>query len=383
MLITLLIGAASACAGAGASRPPEPAHELRAPAVRPTEIPGFVRELTTLDAVFPSGSTIGLDALITRPDTPGRLPTVILTHGSPREPAKRATMTPTQYAANAMAFARRGYAVVVIMRRGYGATGGRYAESSGGCTNPDYVRSGRVSAEDLLAALRLLRSESWMDPERVLLVGHSAGGWAAIAGASSRAPGVVGVISFAGGRGSVAPDQVCDPDRLISAMSTFGKTARVPSLWVYSENDHYFSPALARGMADAYRSSGAPVDLVMAPSFSEDGHMLFSRGAPDEWWPLLTPFLEKLRLPVALTAAPLPIALPPPPSLKANGIAGFARYVESEAFEKAFAVDGTAWGWASGRRTTDDAIEGALDSCTKHAAHCAIYAVGNARAPAR
>ena len=35
-------------------------------------------------------------------------------------------------------FARRGYVVVLPLRRGFGATGGEFAEDPGTCANPDY-----------------------------------------------------------------------------------------------------------------------------------------------------------------------------------------------------------------------------------------------------
>jgi hypothetical protein len=40
-------------------------------------------------------------------------------------------------------FARNGYVVVMPLRRGFGATGGEYAEDPGTCANPDYRKGGR------------------------------------------------------------------------------------------------------------------------------------------------------------------------------------------------------------------------------------------------
>lgn len=49
-------------------------------------------------------------------------------------------------------FARRGFASLIVMRRGYGTSGGGFAESSGPCGNRDYLRAARQSASDLRAA---------------------------------------------------------------------------------------------------------------------------------------------------------------------------------------------------------------------------------------
>lgn len=49
-----------------------------------------------------------------------------------------------------------------------------------------------------------------------------------------------------GGRGSRDDHEVCNEDGLVQAFASFGKTSRVPMLWVYATNDSYFGPDLAR-----------------------------------------------------------------------------------------------------------------------------------------
>jgi pimeloyl-ACP methyl ester carboxylesterase len=88
-----------------------------------------------------------------------------------------------------------------------------------------------------------------------LLLGHSTGGFAVTAAAANNPPGVVGILDFAGGHGSAGPDRVCSPDRLVEDADMLGRTARVPALWIYSENDHYIPAALGRRMFEAYVSA--------------------------------------------------------------------------------------------------------------------------------
>ncbi len=58
---------------------------------------------------------------------------------------RRATgMTPNGFHAQAIEFARRGFAAVVLMRRGYGDSGGSYAESSGPCARRNYLARGEL-----------------------------------------------------------------------------------------------------------------------------------------------------------------------------------------------------------------------------------------------
>ena len=63
-------------------------------------------------------------------------------------------------------------------------------------------------------------------------------------------------VSFAGGRGSDKPDSVCREDRVIDSFAEFGKRSRLPMLWVYAENDHFFGPALAEKFRDAFVRAG-------------------------------------------------------------------------------------------------------------------------------
>jgi pimeloyl-ACP methyl ester carboxylesterase len=88
----------------------------------------------------------------------------------------------------------------------------------------------------------------------------------------------MGVINFAGGRGGrpeTNPGEPCRPDKLESAVRRFAKTINVPVLWVYSENDRYFSPRHVQDMYQAFKDAGATGRLVMEPPFGKNGHKLF------------------------------------------------------------------------------------------------------------
>jgi dienelactone hydrolase len=351
------------------------------------QAPGFIRELRCLDITRSDGTRGSLDALVTRPADLGKAPLVVMNHGSPRDAAERAEVSPTNLSGQALAFARRGYAVAAVVRRGFGTTGGAFAESPGPCVNRDYLRASRAAAEDVLGAVDVLKKEPWVDPERIILLGQSAGGMAALASAASNPAGVVAVLSFAGGRGSDAPDHVCQPERLVDSLREMGARSKVPSLWVYAENDHFFGPRLAQQMFDAYRSQaaaggGAPAEIVMTAPFGADGHKLFSAGSPDLWWPIIAPFLARQRLPTELAHAREPVRLDPPPTLGRAGLDAFAMYLASDGFEKAFAVGQKAWGWSGGRRNAEDAARKAVANCEAHSAErCTVYAINDARAP--
>jgi dienelactone hydrolase len=343
----------------------------------PTPVSGFVRELRSIDVTFVDGSASVLDVLITRPAQNARAPLVLVSHGNPPNPAERANASPTAFAALSMAFARHGYGVAVVMRRGYGRSNGVFVDRSGPCASKEYVQSTRDIADEILAALRRLTQESWVDSSKVVLLGHSAGGLATVEAGSRNPPGVVAAISFAGGRGSDGAEHVCRPDRLVAAYETFGKSARTPNLWIFSRNDRYFAPALATQMRDAYVSRGAPVELVIAPPFGTDGHGLALSTTPGVWWPHVEPFLRRVGLPTDLVHPALRPALLAPPTLQGAGRRAFEDYLASDGFEKAFAVGGVHWGWTAGRRSRTEAAQAAVQECRRRVATCSLYAIGN------
>jgi dienelactone hydrolase len=377
-MAALLPLACSAPSHAPAVAPAAPPAQVHAPT---TQVEGFVRELRSIDVDLAGKGHLALDTLVTRPVGTGRVPLVLLSHGSPRDAADRVAASPTAFAGPSMELARRGYGVAAVLRRGFGATGGEFAEDPGPCENRDYLRGTRFAAEDILGAVDALKKEEWVDPTRIVLLGHSAGGFASLAAAAANPDGLVAVVSFAGGRGSDSPGHVCQPERLVDAATTFGATARAPSLWIFAENDLFFSPPLATALKDGFASHGAPVELVIAPPYGDDGHGLFLATDTQAWWPLVAPFLAQHHLPVDLLSPRVLPRLDPPQGLSEKGRLDFGRYLATEAFEKAFATNGTAWGWATGKRTLAEASDAALQRCQKHATSpCSVFALGDASA---
>jgi pimeloyl-ACP methyl ester carboxylesterase len=131
------------------------------------------------------------------------------------------------------------------------------------------------------------------------VVGQSAGGWGALALASLNPDAVKAVINFAGGRGGHSydrPNNNCAPDRLVEAARGFGRTAHIPTLWIYARNDSYFPPSLSRRMADAFRRAGGSAEYRLLPPVGAEGHQLIeSNAAVALWSPLIETFLSRTR----------------------------------------------------------------------------------------
>src|SRR5580658_1584245 len=97
-----------------------------------------------------------LEALLVRPSEPGRYPLALISHGSPRSGAERPEMTPLSMLPQALEFARRGWAALIAMRRGYGSSDGGWAETFGPCSDPNYIAAGKAGAADLKLSLEFV-----------------------------------------------------------------------------------------------------------------------------------------------------------------------------------------------------------------------------------
>lgn len=256
-------------------------------------------DLVEAETTVPAEGGTTLVGLVVRPPGPGPFPLVVLNHGSPRDEADRSKMTPGGLAVQARRFALGGWVAAAVLRRGYGASTGGWAESFGSCAGADYLKAGLASASDIASTVRHFQKLPHVDRNKVVSVGVSAGGFGSIAFSSLGLPGVVAVLNFAGGRGSQKADTVCSKERLVDAVKAFGRTARVPTLWVYSDNDHFFGPELAQEMLGAYTKTGGQASFAKAQKFGEEGHYLFSvdEGIPI-WRPIANTFLGAQRLPL-------------------------------------------------------------------------------------
>jgi dienelactone hydrolase len=223
---------------------------------------------------------------------------VIINHGSPASSAERPKMQLGRCQTEAAQwFLSRGYVVAFPLRRGYGETGGVWAEDTGGCPNPDFVRAGLETARDIDAVVNYAAGLPFVRPDGVVVVGQSAGGWGAIAYASAPHPKVAAFVVMAGGRGGHMhnqPDNNCRPDLLVDAAGHFGKTATTPMLWIYTANDSFFAPQIARGLWHAFTTAGGQADLHQLGPYDGDGHHLFFGPEGSKiWGPLAEQYLTE------------------------------------------------------------------------------------------
>jgi dienelactone hydrolase len=236
-----------------------------------------------------------MDATVFRPRGEGRAPLVVVNHGSPVDAWQRSLMERPRFISVSSFFVGHGYVVVLPLRRGYGATGGHWAEEYGDCDTPDYLGAGLRTAADIRAAIDFMRTQPFVAHDHTIVVGQSAGGWGTLALSSLNPPGVPGMIDFAGGRGGQqpVPGGACAPDYLVRAAAKYGATARVPLLWISTANDSFFGPALVRRMVAAYNGAGGRAIHRALGAFGQDGHNLAeSEAGAGIWEPLVSEFLS-------------------------------------------------------------------------------------------
>jgi dienelactone hydrolase len=242
-----------------------------------------------------------LAVTILRPRGEGPFGAIVLNHGVGVGAYERFVESPTLLIQAASAFVSRGYAVVMPLRRGFGETGGAFVESPGECSNPHYGRGERAAAADVLAAYEFARKLPYVDPDRMILAGQSAGGVASLYAAAQQPDGLVAVLAFAAGRGAdpLGPPGVpCAAEALAALFQDLGVSVRAPVLMYYTENDLYFGPSASRSWFQRLQAGGVRGEYVLQPPFGDNGHFVFSdtRGIP-LWLPAVERFLERHGIP--------------------------------------------------------------------------------------
>jgi dienelactone hydrolase len=229
---------------------------------------------------------------IFHPSGQGPFPLVVINHGIPVSIHDIRNEKPGFSIASAW-FADHGYVVVVPLRPGFGESEGPYLESSGPCSNRDYVQEGRATAGIESAIVQAAANIPGVDRSRIIVVGQSAGGFGAIALGESPPRGVVGIVNFAGGRGGDDHEHICgSAEKLAQAVKTFGSANKVAQLWLYAANDHFFPPPVAKMMFDAYTAgSKAVVRFAALPPFDGDGHKTLGYADPAVWAGPVSAFL--------------------------------------------------------------------------------------------
>jgi len=282
----------------------EPARSPSATASATAGLDNELLEERTFLTVQSDKGRFRLEALVVKPaKADGRLPIALITHGKNAKAEENQALRADMMLPQARDFAARGWLAVVVLRRGYGQSDGLPGVSRGAaymaCENADLARGFEVEADDLDGALKVVAARPDADGSRAIAIGQSLGGGVVLAFAARRPAGLLGVVNVSRGAWRANGEgNVCQHADLVAAMATLGARTRIPTLWLYAENDSLFPPELVTRMRDAYAASGGRAELRMFPPVVHDGHRLFADfGGRVKWLRAVDGFLQTHGMP--------------------------------------------------------------------------------------
>lgn len=247
-----------------------------------------------------SGSAT-LHAMLYRPQGRGPFPAILLNHGSGRTPEDLKRLGPYEHNAEILGpvFARHGYVLLYLFRRGVGLSTGQGANAID-LMNTESAARGQEARnalqmqllenremDDALSALKFLRALPYVDPKDVGAVGHSFGGSLTVL-LAEREPSLRAVVVFSGAGYSFdrSPEL---RTRLLAAVDHIA----APVFFIHAENDYSLSSGK---VLDARREQiGKPHRLkIYSPigRTSDDGHDFLHLGV-NIWEPDVLAFLDE------------------------------------------------------------------------------------------
>lgn len=350
------------------------------PASNAIALDASVNEQVIMLPVSENGARLQLETTIFKPPGNGPFPLLLMNHGKDRGDPN--LQKRDRFLAMSREFVKRGYAVAIPMRKGFSKSDGTYRDY--GCNMKD---NGQLQADDVQAALNAIRTQPWVDAQRIVVAGQSYGGLATLAFGTRQVSGVRGLLNFAGGL-RIDGDTCNWRNALVNAFADYAGKTTLPSLWFYGANDSYFDRALANRLIKAYQKAGGRAQLVAFGNFKSDAHGLVgSHDGVPIWWPETARFLQSIGMPVTETIA---IAAPAKPAtthfaaiddvtavpyLSESGREGYRKFL-TRSTPRAFAIapDGT-WSWAE---EGDDPAERVLAACQGgRKTPCHLYAIDN------
>lgn len=230
-----------------------------------------------------------------RDNTRVKAPFLVISHGRGDAEA-RTSLGRSRYGPNSHYFVSRGFAVFVPTRVGYGVLAGPDVEDSGPCLRREFAPAFEAGAAQVVAVIQYAKTLPFVDPGKGMLVGQSVGGAISLAVSARNLESVLGAINFAGGSGGdpdLRPEEPCSEASLRRVLAGYGAKAKIPTLWLYSENDRYWGKNNPHTWFRAYHAHGARADFVQLPPYGQDGHRSFDHNA-DAWKPAVEKFLESL-----------------------------------------------------------------------------------------
>ena len=239
-----------------------------------------------------------LRGLLWRPAGQGPFAAVVFNHGLGETGIDSAQVERIAHHEIGPMFARHGYVLLYLFRRGEGLSRGQgnalgdSLAAEGRRAGPDAARILRErlltteQLDDVRAGIKFLRAQQNVDRLRVAIVGHSFGAMLSILAAESDST-LRAVVDFAGAAVSWDGSPTLRA-RLLQA----AERLTVPTFFIHASND--FSVAPAEAMAAVMSRRRQPYQLKIYPpegSSEDEGHAFVYR-APSKWESDVFAFLD-------------------------------------------------------------------------------------------
>lgn len=262
---------------------------------------GIIEERVFFFALI-EGRAYRLEASVYRPDDNERHPLALMSHGYPGSAGLTNPALVTRLSNLGRELASEGIAAVLFTRRGYGNSEGPNTE-----IKATAVETGLEVAKDYRGALDYWKGVSFVDPDKMVLIGVSHSGWGMLAAATVMMDsGVRGVVNISGGSAYGAswppPSPQLKWDHWVAGAAEMGKDALLPSFWIYSENDLGNPGHNSRRMFEAYNEAGGMGFLLMLLPYGSNGHAIGN--VPSLYLPQLNDYLATIGIRDEPLAAP-------------------------------------------------------------------------------
>jgi dienelactone hydrolase len=244
---------------------------------------GAFAQPSAADVNFPSGK-LQLHGALWKPAGAGPFPAIVWNHGSEKNPTTKPEL--------AAFYTSHGYVFFVPYRRGQGGSPGPYIQDLVKSASR-FSRSARMvelqeeGNADVVAAVSYLKSQSFVDAERMAISGCSYGGIQTLL-AGEKELGVKALIPFAPGAMSwdTAPELQVRLKRAVDK-------ARAPILLVQAANDFNTAPTHELAREAQFRHTDF-VAKIYPPfgSTPQEGHGKFCSTATGVWGNDVLAFLD-------------------------------------------------------------------------------------------
>jgi dienelactone hydrolase len=281
---------------------------------------------------------------------------------------------PQGSARQALDLADRGWLAVSFTRRGFGRSDGPFPALAH-CGTVKLSDQFDADADETLAVLNLLRERPDVDPERIVVVGISAGGGAAMALAARNPPGLRGIVNLSGGL-NLSSCVEKGNDALVEAVKGYAGRTRIPQLWIYADNDELFPLALVNRMHEAALGARGNIRRLSIEKLLPNGHNVFASNVGRRTWLAeLDKSLRNWELPTFNPSDVVAWGKAMPGSNRNT----LERY-QADPGQKALVYSPsqkTFW-WRYAVSSEADAIANARKDCEAKAKDCKVMLIGNA-----